>query len=81
MKYFRSIIVIFFFSISSVILLLYFANITRAIERENSILVEKIDLIEDQININEIEYSLFNSYLWLSLYTSIRSRRNRDELV
>ena len=65
MKYFRSIIVIFFFSISSVILLLYFANITRAIERENSILVEKIDLIEDQININEIEYSLFNSYDYL----------------
>tara|TARA_Y100000741_G_C17933282_1_gene428634 strand:+ start:163 stop:450 length:288 start_codon:yes stop_codon:yes gene_type:complete len=55
----------FFFSILAVISTLYFANITRNIEKENSLLIQNIQTIEDQININEIEYSLLNSYDYL----------------
>jgi len=45
--------------------LLYFANITRNIEKENYTLRDQIDYIQDQININEVEYSLYNSYDYL----------------
>tara|TARA_Y100001970_G_C13893600_1_gene679998 strand:- start:417 stop:704 length:288 start_codon:yes stop_codon:yes gene_type:complete len=54
-----------FLSIFSVLATLYFANISRAIEKENLLLAENIKTIKDQININEIEYSLFNNYDYL----------------
>ena len=65
MRYYSTIIFLFFFSIFAVILLLYFANITRNIEKENFILLSKIKKLEDQININEIELSFYNSYEYL----------------
>ena len=65
MKYYNTIISLFFLSIFLILLLLYFANITRNIEKENYSLKKKINYIEDQININEIEYSLYNSYEYL----------------
>ena len=85
MKYLRSIIVIFFLSISSVILLLYFANITRVLEKENQLLVKKIDLLQDQININEIEYSLLNSYDYLQnmhkIYFDTSKQANINKII
>jgi len=42
--------------------LFYFSNISRNIENQNSDLKENINYIKDQVNINEIEYSLYNSY-------------------
>ena len=85
MKYFRSIIVIFFLSISSVILLLYFANITRNIEKENFVLSSKIKKLEDQININEIEFSYYNSYEYLikmhKIYFEIPDEKNLNNRI
>jgi len=65
MRYYSAIIFLFISSIFSVFLLLYFANITRNIEKENFVLLSKIKKIEDQININEIELSFYNSYEYL----------------
>ena len=65
MKYYSAIIFLFASSIFAVVLLLYFANITRNIEKENFVLLSKIKKIEDQININEIEFSYYNSYEYL----------------
>ena len=65
MRYYSTIIFLFVSSIFAVVLLLYFANITRNIEKENFILLGKIKKIEDQININEIELSFYNSYEYL----------------
>ena len=65
MKYYSTIVSLFLFSIILIILLLFFANITRNIEKENYNLSKKINYIEDQININQIEYSLYNSYEYL----------------
>ena len=45
---------------------MYFANITRNIEKTNYNLKNKIDLTKSQININEIEYSLYTSYDYLT---------------
>ena len=65
MRYYSTIIFLFVSSIFAVILLLYFANITRNFEKENLVLLSKIKKIEDQININEIELSFYNSYEYL----------------
>ena len=65
MKYYSAIIFLCVSSFFSVILLLYFANISRNIEKENSYINENINFIKEQININEIEYSLYNSYEYL----------------
>ena len=49
----------------SIISLLYLGNISREIEKDNIALKEKIIFFQDQININEIEYSLYISYNYL----------------
>ena len=49
----------------TIISLLYLGNISREIEKDNITLKEKIVFSQDQININEIEYSLYISYNYL----------------
>ena len=49
----------------SIISLLYLGNISREIEKDNIALKEKIIFFQDQININEIEYSIYISYNYL----------------
>ena len=65
MKYYRAILSLFVLNISITILLLYFANLSRDIEKKNINLKNQIKFTKDQININEIEYSLYNSYEYL----------------
>ena len=52
-------------SFLSVISLLYLGSISRVIEKENIALRQQINFIKSQVNINEIEYSLYNSYDYL----------------
>ena len=65
MKYYSTIISLFILNLLSVVLLLYFANITRNFEKENFSINKNIKFLKDQININEIEYSLHNRYEYL----------------
>ena len=65
MRYYSTTIFLFVLSILSVFLLLYFANITKNIEKENFVLLSKIKKLEEQININKIEFSYYNSYEYL----------------
>ena len=85
MRYYSAIIFLFVSSIFSVLLLLYFANITRNIEKENSILLSKIKKLEDQININEIEFSYYNSYEYLikmhKIYFEITDEKNLNNRI
>jgi len=66
MQYNRALLFFFILGIIFTALLLYFANITRKIEKENYQLSIKIKNIHEQIDINEIEYSLHNSYEYLN---------------
>ena len=52
-------------NVSTVILLLFLANITRDIEKKNLEYERKISKINEQININEIEYNFHNNYQYL----------------
>ena len=54
-----------FSSFLTVLMLLYVGNITRKIEKKNSLLKEKIEFIQEQVNVNEIEYTFYNSYNYL----------------
>ena len=65
MKYCSTIIFSFLLSFLSIIVLLCLGNISREIEKNNIALKEKINFIQDQIDINEIEYSLFVSYNYI----------------
>ena len=85
MRYYSAIIFLFVSSIFAVLLLLYFANITRNIEKENFVLSSKIKKLEDQININEIEFSYYNSYEYLikmhKIYFEITDEKNLNNRI
>ena len=85
MRYYSAIIFLFVSSIFLVLLLLYFANITRNIEKENFVLLSKIKKLEDQININEIEFSYYNSYEYLikmhKIYFEITDEKNLNNRI
>ena len=85
MRYYSAIIFLFVSSIFLVLLLLYFANITRNIEKENFVLSSKIIKLEDQININEIEFSYYNSYEYLikmhKIYFEIPEEKNLNNRI
>ena len=80
MKYYSAIIFLFISSFFSVLLVLYFANITKNIEKENFVLLSKIEKLEEQININEIEFSYYKSYEYLTkmhkIYFEIPEEKN-----
>ncbi len=85
MRDYSAIIFLFVSSIFSVLLLLYFANITRNIEKENFVLLSKIKKLEDQININQIEFSFYNSYEYLikmhKIYFKIPDEKNLNNRI
>ena len=85
MRYYSAIIFLFISSIFSVLLLLYFANITRNIEKENFVLLSKIKKTEDQINKNEIELSFYSSYEYLikmhKIYFEISEEKNFNNRI
>ena len=85
MRYYSAIIFLFVSSIFSMLLLLYFANVTRNIEKENFVLLSKIKKLEDQININEIEFSYYNSYEYLikmhKIYFEIPKENNLNKRI
>jgi len=54
-----------FLNTLTVLSLLYLGNVSREIEKQNYTLEKKINLINDQISINEIEFSLYNNYEYL----------------
>ena len=85
MRYYSAIIFLFISSIFSVLLLLYFANTTRNIEKENFVLLSKIQKLEDQININEIEFSYYKSYEYLTkmhkIYFKIPEENNFNNRI
>ena len=67
MKYYRYYYIFIFFKhiLANIITFIFCKYIQDNIEKENYSLKKKINYIEDQININEIEYSLYNSYEYL----------------
>lgn len=85
MKYSKAISPFIILSVIVIILLLYFKNLTREIEKENNALINQINLTKEQLNINEIEFSIYNSYEYLSqmqkLYFKETNTNNLDKRI
>ena len=71
MRYFSAISSLIVLNIIAVLSLLHLGNISREIEKQNYTLEKKINFINDQININEIEFSLYNNYEYLKILHKI----------
>ena len=65
MKYFSAILTLIILDVIAVVTLLYFGSITRKIEHQNNILKTEITNFRYQLKINEVEYSLHNTYSYL----------------
>ena len=66
MKYYTTIIGLFSFSILTVLLNLYFGNLSNKTEKEINKLKIKMIELEDQIKINEIEFAYHTNLKYLT---------------
>ena len=60
-----------FLNIFAVISLLYFGDISRKIEKKNKQLILEISEYQEQLEINEVEFNLYNNYSYLKQLQNI----------
>jgi len=60
-----------FLNIFAVISLLYFGDISRKIEKKNKQLILEISDYQEQLEINEVEFNLYNNYSYLKQLQNI----------
>jgi len=71
MKYLTTIITFIALNIFAVISLLYFGDISREIEKKNKQLIVKISEFQEQLEVNEVEFNLYNNYSYLKQLQNI----------
>ena len=71
MKYLTAITSLIIINLLAIAFLLYFGNLTRLIEEQNDKLSKKITLLENQLKINEVEYTMHNNYSYLKKLKNI----------
>ena len=64
MKYFSAIAMLILLNISALTVVLYFGSKTKLIEEENQIISSNIIKSQEQLKINEVEYSLYHNYIY-----------------
>ena len=65
MKYFTAIATLLGLNIIAVITLLYFSSISKKIEKENELLEMQISKFNEQLKINQVEFSLHSRHSYL----------------
>ena len=82
MKYSKSIIIIMTINVLIAFVLIYIGHQTRNLEISNSSLKHKIDEKEHAININQIEFSLYNDNKYLKkLFSIYETNLEKKELL
>ena len=71
MKYLTTIITLITINIFAVISLLYFGDVSRKIEKKNKQLILEISDYQEQLEINEVEFNLYNNYSYLKQLQNI----------
>ena len=71
MKYLTTIITLIVLNIIAVISLLYFGDISREIEKKNKQLIVRISEFQEQLEVNEVEFNLYNNYSYLKQLQNI----------
>ena len=65
MKYFSAIATLILLNILALTVVLYFGSKTKLIEEENKIIISNIIKSQEQLKINEVEYSFYHNYIYL----------------
>ena len=60
-----------FLNIFAVISLLYFGDFSRKIEKKNIQLIVRISEFQEQLEVNEVEFNLYNNYSYLKQLQNI----------
>ena len=80
MKYFSAITTLIILNIFALTVVLYFGSKAKIIEEENKIIALNIEKKQEQLKINEVEYSLYHNYLYLNklkkIYFDIETENN-----
>ena len=71
MKYLTAITSLIIINLLAITFLLYFGNLTRSIEDQNDKLSKEISLLENQLKINEVEYTMHSNYSYLKRLKNI----------
>ena len=71
MKYLTAITSLIIINLLAIAFLLYFGNLTRSIEDQNDKLSKEISLLENQLKINEVEYTMHSNYSYLKRLKNI----------
>ena len=71
MKYLTTIITLIALNIFAVISLLYFGDLSREIEKKNKQLIVRISEFQEQLEVNEVEFNLYNNYSYLKQLQNI----------
>ena len=71
MKYLTTIITLIALNIFAVISLLYVGDISREIEKKNKQLIVRISEFQEQLEVNEVEFNLYNNYSYLKQLQNI----------
>ena len=65
MKYFSAILTLIFLNLAALTLVLYYGNKAKIIEEENKLISLDIKKNQEQLKINEVEFSLYHNYIFL----------------
>ena len=65
MKYFSAILTLIFLNLAALTLVLYYGNKAKIIEEENKLISLDIKKNQEQLKINEVEFSLYHNYIYL----------------
>ena len=71
MKYLTTIVTLMALNIFAVISLLYFGDVSRKIEKKNKQLIVRISEFQEQLEVNEVEFNLYNNYSYLKQLQNI----------
>ena len=65
MKYFSAILTLIFLNLAALTLVLYYGNKAKIIEEKNKLISLDIKKNQEQLKINEVEFSLYHNYIYL----------------
>tara|TARA_B100001750_G_scaffold219370_1_gene206201 strand:- start:189 stop:506 length:318 start_codon:yes stop_codon:yes gene_type:complete len=80
MKYFSALTSLILLNIFAIVALLYFGTTSRFIEEENDKILAEIAKQQEQLKINEVEYSLYKNYNYLLKLQKLYFSENKVNL-
>ena len=81
MKYYTIGFIFFFLSLLAILVLLYFGSITRQVEKDIDLIKSKINILNDKLKVNELEYSAYINPGYLNKLSKVYLIQDYDKNV